>query len=75
MEDCHRKGLARSLGVANFTPPLLLDLLTYCEVRPVLHNIEVTPFLPQRELIQFCEKLDLKVLALAPLCKIASRAR
>ena len=40
LEECVKKGLARSIGVANLNLQLLNDLLTYAEIRPVCNQIE-----------------------------------
>ncbi|WP_105974295.1 aldo/keto reductase [Streptomyces geranii] len=44
MEDLHRQGLTRAIGVANFYPDRLLDLIINNEVTPAVNQIETHPF-------------------------------
>ncbi|MEV3860841.1 aldo/keto reductase [Streptomyces sp. NPDC050095] len=44
MESLHREGLAKAIGVANFYPDRLLDLIINNEVTPAVNQIETHPF-------------------------------
>ncbi|MCF2525791.1 aldo/keto reductase [Yinghuangia soli] len=44
MEAVHRDGRAKAIGVANFAPDRLLDLLLNNEVTPAVDQIETHPF-------------------------------
>ncbi|GAA1220924.1 aldo/keto reductase [Kitasatospora nipponensis] len=44
MEAAHREGLARAIGVANFYPDRLLDLIVNNEITPAVNQIETHPF-------------------------------
>ena len=44
MEQLHAEGLARAIGVANFYPDRLVDLIEHNEVTPAVDQIEVNPF-------------------------------
>jgi 2,5-diketo-D-gluconate reductase A len=44
MEALHAEGLARAIGVANFYPDRLVDLIEHNEVPPAVDQIEVNPF-------------------------------
>eukprot|EP00347_Sterkiella_histriomuscorum_P004247 403361182 len=67
MESLVKKGLAKSIGVSNCLVPQLLDILTYCEIKPVLNQIEIHPYFNQQEAIDFHRKLNVHVEAYAPL--------
>ena len=54
MEECYKKGLAKSIGVSNWTVALLLDMLTYAEVKPAVNQVELHPYLAQSDLVKFC---------------------
>jgi 2,5-diketo-D-gluconate reductase A len=44
MEQIHADGLARAIGVANFYPDRLVDLIAHNEVTPAVDQIETNPF-------------------------------
>ena len=44
MEQIHTEGLARAIGVSNFHPDRLVDLIEHNEVTPAVDQIEVNPF-------------------------------
>ncbi len=44
MEKLHADGLARAIGVANFYPDRLVDLIEHNEITPAVNQIEVNPF-------------------------------
>ncbi|MFJ5776908.1 aldo/keto reductase [Streptomyces sp. NPDC093094] len=44
MEELHREGLARAIGVANFHPDRLVDLDINNEITPAVDQIETHPF-------------------------------
>ncbi|MGY0021202.1 aldo/keto reductase [Streptomyces sp. cg35] len=44
MEAAHREGLTRAIGVANFYPDRLLDLIFNNEITPQVNQIETHPF-------------------------------
>ncbi|MEU9148135.1 aldo/keto reductase [Streptomyces sp. NPDC048349] len=44
MEELHRDGRAKAIGVANFYPDRLVDLIVNNEVTPAVNQIETHPF-------------------------------
>ncbi|MCZ4120960.1 aldo/keto reductase [Streptomyces sp. H39-S7] len=44
METANREGLAKAIGVANFYPDRLLDLILNNEIAPAVNQIETHPF-------------------------------
>src|SRR5215207_565599 len=44
MEQVHADGLARAIGVANFYPDRLVDLIEHNDVTPAVDQIETNPF-------------------------------
>ena len=66
MEDYVRQGRVRSIGVSNFNRHHLDDLLTYAEIRPVINQIEVHPFMTQEENIAYNRQLGIQVEAWGP---------
>lgn len=66
-EDCCKKGLCKSIGVSNFGVQLLLDLLSYCKIRPAVNQIEIHPYLSQVDLVKFCQDQGIVLEAYSPL--------
>jgi 2,5-diketo-D-gluconate reductase A len=44
MQELHRQGLARAIGVANFYPDRLVDLIDHNEITPAVDQVECHPF-------------------------------
>ena len=66
MESYVKAGKVRSIGVSNFNPHHLEDLLSFAEIRPVVNQIEVHPYMSQVENIAFNHKLGIQVEAWGP---------
>jgi len=69
LERIYRDGLARSIGVSNFTVGHLEILLKNCEVRPHVNQVEFHPFLFQKDLLDYCNRNDIRVEAWRPLLR------
>lgn len=67
MEKLVDEGLVKSIGVSNFTPPMILDLLNYADIKPVINQVEIHPYNTQVELVEFCHSHDIHVTAYSPL--------
>ncbi len=67
MESLVEKGLVKSIGISNFTTPMILDLLSYAHIKPVVNQIEVHPYNAQPQLIEYCRKKEIVVTAYSPL--------
>lgn len=53
MEELHREGRIRAIGVSNFHPDRLMDLIVHNEVVPAVNQVETHPFHQQIENQQF----------------------
>jgi alcohol dehydrogenase (NADP+) len=67
MEELVKKGLVKSIGVCNFTAPMLVDLLTYAKIQPTMNQIELHPYNTQEQLVAFCRSKSIAVTAYSPL--------
>ncbi|KAK5652841.1 hypothetical protein OQA88_9507 [Cercophora sp. LCS_1] len=67
MEGLVDSGLARSIGVSNWTIPGLKQLLKIARIKPTVNQIEIHPFLPNTELVDFCFKNQIIPAAYSPL--------
>lgn len=67
MEELVKKGLVKSIGVANFTVPMLVDLLTYAATQPAMNQVELHPYNTQENLVAYCKEKKIAVTAYSPL--------
>ncbi|VEU37714.1 unnamed protein product [Pseudo-nitzschia multistriata] len=67
MEDLVRDGIARSIGVSNFSVQLLRQIFSTCEIRPSTLQIEVHPHNSQEKLVRFAHENDMKVTSFSTL--------
>ena len=67
LEEFVKEGKVKSIGVSNFNISQLQDVLDNCEIKPVNNQIEVTPYLQNNKLIDFCQKNGIVVSAYGPL--------
>ncbi|BFF92858.1 aldo-keto reductase family 1 member A1 [Drosophila madeirensis] len=67
MEKLVAQGLAKSIGVSNFSKDQVARLLKNCKIRPANNQIEHHVYLQQRELVDFCKAENVAVTAYSPL--------
>ncbi|NTU73649.1 aldo/keto reductase [Candidatus Roizmanbacteria bacterium] len=67
MEKLVKKGLVKSIGVANVTTTMLIDLLSYANIKPVINQIELHPYTSQDSLVEYCIGNQITVTAYSPL--------
>jgi len=63
------KGLARSIGVSNYTIRHLEELLSSSPIPPSVNQVEFHPFLYQADLLAFCQGHGIKLEAYSPLTR------
>jgi diketogulonate reductase-like aldo/keto reductase len=69
LEECVNKGLTKTIGVSNFNVQLLLDLLSYANIKPVVNQVELHPYLTQEDLVDFCHRFEIRVAAYNPILR------
>lgn len=69
LEQLHKDGRVRSIGVSNFQIHHLEDLLANAEVRPVVNQVELHPLLSQVELREYCKSQGIQIEAWSPLAQ------
>ena len=67
MEELVDEGLVRHIGVSNFNIPNLQHLFDVADHAPEMNQVELHPYLQQRDLLDFCREHDLPVTAYSPL--------
>lgn len=66
MEEVYREGLVRAIGVSNFYPDRLMDLIVHHDVVPAVNQIEIHPFHQQIESIEFMKRYNIQAEAWGP---------
>ncbi|TPX22118.1 hypothetical protein DIZ76_013983 [Coccidioides immitis] len=67
MENLVDQGKAKLIGVSNFSTPKLKRLLSVCRIFPVVNQVELNPYFPQKQLLRFCHEHEIHVTAYGPL--------
>jgi len=63
MEKLVDEGLAKNIGISNFSGGLIIDLLRSARIRPAVLQVEHHPYLQQKELFKFAKLEDIAVTA------------
>ena len=66
MEKLVQKGLTRYIGLSNFSPKQLDEVLGVATIKPKVHHIELHPYLQQEEHVASLFKKGITVVAYAP---------
>ena len=66
MEELLKAGRVKAIGVCNFLPDRLLDLILSHEVTPAVNQIELHPFCQQKELRHLMAQYQIHPMAWAP---------
>jgi alcohol dehydrogenase (NADP+) len=70
MEELVALNLTRYIGVSNFSPRQLDDLLAKCKIKPAAHEFETHPYLQQQEFVNWHVKNNISVIAYSPLANL-----
>jgi len=66
MEELYQQGKVRAIGVSNFQPDRIMDLMTHNKITPAVDQIEVNPFQQQIDAQRFLQDNSVQVEAWAP---------
>lgn len=69
MEELYQGGTIKAIGVSNFQPDRLLDLILHNEVAPAINQIEVHPFYQQTVTQQFLTENNVQIECWGPLAE------
>jgi 2,5-diketo-D-gluconate reductase A len=69
LEEIHRSGRARAIGVSNFQPWHLQPVLDQCAVVPAVNQVELHPLLQQEQVRAFDRAHDIVTEAWSPLAR------
>ncbi|MCE7054278.1 aldo/keto reductase [Algoriphagus sp. AGSA1] len=58
MEDLYKQGRIRAIGVSNFFPDRIVDLIAHNEIIPAVNQIEINPFYQREEELELLTKYN-----------------
>src|SRR4051812_45205301 len=69
LQDAVEKGLVRSIGVSNWAPKHIEQLMTEdgVYIHPVVNQVELHPWNQQRTIVEYCRSKGIVVVAYSPL--------
>ncbi len=71
MEELYKQGRIRAIGVSNFLPHHIENLLENCQVRPAVDQIEFHPGYTQEMTVEYCQREGILVQAWSPIGRSA----
>jgi diketogulonate reductase-like aldo/keto reductase len=66
MEELYKEGKARAIGVSNFQPDRLMDLIMHNKVLPAVNQVETHPFCQQAETQKFLRENKVQIESWGP---------
>jgi len=69
LERIKKEGRSLSIGVSNFAPKHLNEILINANFTPAVNQIEMSPFLHQQEISSFCKKENIHLTGYCPLAR------
>lgn len=67
MEKYYKAGKLRAIGVSNFSPSDIKNILEHCEVKPAVNQIGYFIGIDQSETIEYCNEMGIFIEAYSPL--------
>ena len=67
MEKAYQEGKVKAIGLSNFTPDQIQEILDVCQVKPAVLQTEVHPYSQEKELKKFLDKEGMVIQAWYPL--------
>ena len=69
LEKLVEQGKTKYIGVSNYNVQNLLIILSIAKIKPLVNEVEFHPYLYQKDLLEFCNLENIKILAYNPLVK------
>lgn len=67
LERAQQGGLTKHIGVSNFSVKKLQELLQHSTSKPEMNQVELHPYLQQKELLAYCKEQGIHITAYSPL--------
>ena len=69
LETLYQEKRCRAVGVSNYMISHLEELLGYAEIPPAVNQVEFSPFLYQKNLLEYCRKHRIQLESYSPLTR------
>ena len=69
LEKLYSDKRVRAVGVANYLLPFMEELMGYADIPPAVNQVEFTPFLFLKDLLEFCRSNRVQLQSYTPLTK------
>ncbi len=69
IEKNEANGRVRAVGIANYLEPFLKELETYSEIVPAVNQVEFSPYLYLKDLLELCQSKHIQLQAYTPLVR------
>ena len=69
LEKLYREGRVHAIGVANYNLELLKELEQYASAIPAVNQVEFSPWLFQKELLDYCKSHKIQLQAYSPITR------
>lgn len=69
LEKLYKEGKVRAIGLSNFLPHHLDNILENCEIKPMVNQIEYHAGYTQEATVQYCKQHDILVQAWSPISR------
>ncbi|HVM89289.1 MAG TPA: aldo/keto reductase [Puia sp.] len=69
LERIYAEKKAQAIGVANYLVPFLEELKTYSEITPAANQVEFTPYVFSKNLLDYCSKEQIQLQAYSPIAR------
>src|SRR4029079_2692097 len=66
MQEIYKEGRVRAIGVSNFQPDRLIDLIMHNEILPAVNQVETHPFHQQVETQKFLQENNIQIESWGP---------
>ncbi|MHA1820098.1 MAG: aldo/keto reductase, partial [Promethearchaeota archaeon] len=69
LEKIYKDGRAKAIGVSNFMIRHLQEIIEDADINPAVNQVEFTPFLYRKKLMEFCHENGIQLEAYSPLAR------
>ena len=67
MEELVAQGRIRAIGLSNFLPHHIENIVRNCNIMPAVNQIEFHPGYTQESTVRYCKRMGIRILAWSPI--------